>query len=155
MKLLDMNDEKFFREIKACLGVVKYKLGAKPGLHDEPGIDFKLSDCSGFVRWLLFKGTDGKTTLPDGSWIQETWCDNEGFNKNPYASVADNKDDYLRVAFIKAYRGKVGHIWLIHNGKTIECYGGVGVGRRPWNTKTLLKEVSDCYTIAKIFDNHV
>jgi hypothetical protein len=133
--------------MKACFGVVKYRLGSKPKLGTMPGVYFKTSDCSGFVGWLLYGASHGKVTLRTGSWYQRKWCDDEGFKKVKYSEVAKLKDSRLRIAFIRPESGKIGHVWLVINGQTIECYGGHGVGRRPWDTKVLMDNVSDCYVL--------
>jgi hypothetical protein len=49
---------------------VKYRLGSKPKFGAVPLRDFKTSDCSGFVRWILFGASDGRVKMEPGSWHQ-------------------------------------------------------------------------------------
>ena len=136
--------------MNACFGKVKYKLGAKAGLHATPGEDFTKIDCSGFVRWLLFQCGNGFAAIPDGSWNQWEWCKREGFKESTYdKNGAGLCDSRLRIAFIRAKPGSSGHIWLIINGQTIESYSPVGVKRRPWNYKTLKNNVAAVYVLTE------
>jgi hypothetical protein len=133
--------------MNSSFGEVKYELGTKPSFGAKPEIDFKTADCSGFVRWLLYGASNGKVRIALGSWYQHKWCKDEGFKHVVYSEVAGLKDSRLRIAFIEAHGGKVGHVWLTINGQTIECYGGHGAGRRPWDTPVLLNNVSACYVL--------
>lgn len=133
--------------MKACFGVVKYRLGSKPKLGTMPGVYFKTSDCSGFVRWLLYGASHGKVTLRTGSWYQHKWCDDEGFKKVKYSEVAKLKDSRLRIAFIRPEDGKIGHVWLVINDQTIEACAGRGACRRKWDTPILINNVDATYVL--------
>ena len=139
----------FFDAFGACLGKVKYHLGAKPMIGGVPGYDCTISDCSGFVRWILAYsvGVSKSLILPMGSWQQSEWCKSQGFKKVSYKEVAGLKDSRLRIAFIAPDGSLHGHVWFIFNGMTMECYGGVGVGRRKWDVDVLLKNVDSCYVL--------
>ena len=134
--------------INAAIGVVKYRLGAKPALSVKPGYSgFKVSDCSGWVRWFLYATTpqDAKLLLLPGSWHQQEWC-KKNLELCPYSDCG-KLDGVIRIAFINP-AGKVpGHVWLVSNGLTIESYGGRGVGRRAWNERVLLGGVNACYVL--------
>lgn len=134
--------------MNASFKTVKYKYGAKPKLGAIAGVDFHESDCSGYVRWLLYGATHGKIKLASGSWHQQQWCKK---NLTPVAySTAQLKDSQLRIAFIPTAKNQVGHVWLVASGQTIECYGGHGAGRRPWNTPVLKNNCKSCYIVGKM-----
>ena len=128
---------------KTTDGHIKYKLGAKCKI-DADSSEIKAIDCSGFVRWLIYRisGFD----IDDGSWIQRRYLDTMGFTYCNYADCA-KLDDKLRIAFINPEDGKAGHVWLVVNGMTIESYGHNGPGRRPWNTRTLKSKVDYCFVL--------
>ena len=131
--------------IKCSVGRAKYRLGAKPKMEAIPGTPgFLVADCSGYVRWLLYNL--GVRDVPDGSWNQERWCITKKFKPTDYSN-AGLRDDRLRIAFISPKAGTPGHVVLVINAQTIESYGGVGTGRRPWNTPVLLKRVDACYVL--------
>ena len=132
--------------VKECfahtVGRVKYKLGAKPALGSD-STTFVLSDCSGFVRWALDRAS---LTLPDGSATQHEWCaahlpevryKDAGTSANPAR---------LFIAFIAPGKG-IGHVWLLYEGKSLECSGHRGVNSRPWDTPVLARNVSACYEL--------
>ena len=147
--VLPISRDKLIAAMTPCFGKVKYQLGSKPALTAAPGT-FTKSDCSGFFRWLLRWSSVDKSTLaitaPDGSVNQLKWARDMGFRKCPYADCA-KADGILRAAFIKARGSRAGHVWLVISGKTIECYGGVGVGRRDWNAAVLKNNVCACFEI--------
>jgi len=133
----------------ACLGKVKYHLGAKPTIGGVPGYDFTKSDCSGFVRWILAYSVSVSKSLvlPMGSFHQHEWCKSGGFKSVIYKDVAKLNDSRLRIAFIAPDEGHHGHVWLILNGRTMECYFDYGVGRRKWDCDILLHGVDACYVL--------
>lgn len=126
----------------------KYRLGNKPHL-DKTITEWATSDCSGYVRWLLYQVADSHPKIPLGSWNQAEWCRGEKFKLTSYEKHAGLKDNRLRIAFIKPKLGKSGHVWLILNGYTIECYGGHGCGRRPWDTPVLYDNVYACFVLTE------
>lgn len=128
-------------------GHIKYSLGAKPKMSAAPE-DIKTSDCSGFVRYLLYNATNGviNCSPSGGTWWQNKWCKDNSLEVVEYATAADN-DGWLRIAFIHGGKSKIGHVWLILGGKTIECHGGKGANRRPWDTKVLKDGVDVCYKL--------
>jgi cell wall-associated NlpC family hydrolase len=146
---LDVDRAELIRLMSPCfrlLTKIRYSLGAKPRMGAVPGVGFKKADCSGFIRWLINGATFGKDAdMPDGSWFQHKWA-KERFREVPYAECA-RMDSKLRIAFIPTKNGRVGHVWLCVNGRTIESYGGHGAGRRPWNTPVLLNQVTACYVL--------
>ena len=145
MRTIDFDNDVLIDRIKRTTdGHIKYKLGAKCDILAKPE-EIKRIDCSGYVRWLIYQisGLD----IGDGSWNQRVKIDKLGFKRTAY----DNCrliDGHLRIAFINPEDGKAGHVWLVKNGNTIESYGGKGPGRRPWNNRTLKRNVDYCFVLA-------
>lgn len=111
---------------------VRYRLGAKPLAGDGT---FLRSDCSGFVGWLLYFATGGTVDLCGlGTYHQSEWF-RQAALKVSTVEAGRLDDGAVRVAVMLASpsRGRfVGHIAIIYQGVTLECYGGVGVGSRAW-----------------------
>jgi hypothetical protein len=132
-------------------GHIHYGFGAKAALGASPA-SIHAIDCSGFVRYLMYQATNGHLTMPDGSWIQQEWCDHRKLKAVTYSSTAAN-DPILRIAFLPPtthhHHHHAGHVWLILGGQTIESHGGAGPSRRPWNTPILLNNVQHCYELAR------
>lgn len=147
MKTIEVSVSRFIELTFDASGKVKYLLGAKPSLADVSEVKFTLSDCSGWVRWLLNAASGGVVLIPDGSSRQNDWCRAQRFKITDYRKNASWKDGRLRIAFMPASAGRPGHVWLIFNGRTIECCGGRGVCRRVWNTRSLLSRVTVCYVL--------
>jgi hypothetical protein len=129
-------------------GHIKYHLGSKPALTAKPE-DITQSDCSGFVRYLMYNATGGSLDIGGGggTWWENKWCQDQHLEEVAYADAA-NIDGRLRIAFIHGGKGKIGHVWLIYCGQTIECHGGKGADRRPWDTAVLKNGVDVCYNLA-------
>jgi cell wall-associated NlpC family hydrolase len=139
---------------------VPYGFGSKPSnLKLTPAellIDRKAPkgiDCSGFVRWLLYRASNGKVKIPDGSWNQRdhfrALADVAHLPASAYAACGKT-DGIVRVAgFVRSAKVSVGHIWLVHDGQTIESHGGKGINRRPWNQSSLVRLATWCYPLAR------
>lgn len=127
---------------------IKYLLGGKLRMGSDPP-SANVVDCSGYARWLIHGATHGKVLMPDGSWYQQEWCKAQGFKRTDYNHCALS-DSRLRIAFINTKPGKVGHVWLVINGQTIESYGGHGAGRRPWDAPVLKNGVNACYVLTDV-----
>ena len=147
---------------KQVLQGIKYRLGGKaPSLNSSPPALESGIDCSGIVRLLLFQSTDGALKIPDGSWNQKDWCQ-ENLEKVPYSRALSPEQNELFIAFITPRvngAGKIGHVWLIAQrdgdkmGETMESYGGHGIGSRNANTGVLTRLVSACYRIPTVEKN--
>jgi len=131
-KTIAVDRVELIRCMNACNGV-KYHLGSKPAFNETPMVDFKTSDCSGYVRWLLYQTTGGEVELPAGSWYQEEWARDLPLKATGFTNCG-LRDNRIRLCFLQANAGEERHVWLCVNGQTIECCGGRGVCRRPWNT---------------------
>jgi hypothetical protein len=113
---------------------VTYGLGSKvPFFKAKPGVDFTKVDCSGFVREAIREATTPMVPFPDGSVVQHDWLISKHFKKTTVASgkLTDGK---VRIAFLSPAdtSSHIGHVVLIHNGRTLESHGGVGPDSRPW-----------------------
>lgn len=113
---------------------VTYGLGAKIKAGQVPGKDFKAVDCSGFVRETIRRSTSLGGAFPDGSVVQHDWIKAKGFEKVDRAT-GGSSDGLVRIAFLspKDAKSGIGHVVLLHGGKTLESHGGVGPNTRPWS----------------------
>jgi cell wall-associated NlpC family hydrolase len=109
-------------------------------------------DCSGFVRYVLFRVCD-IALAQDGSWHLNEWCKSYLQSEAEY-KCASQMDGIIRVGYFAHPKGKPkhdGHIWLILNGWTMESHGGHGrhggPHRRRWNTKVLTHNVEHSYVL--------
>lgn len=129
---------------RKCAGRVKYRLGAKPRLGMQ-STDIERSDCSGYVRYLLDRCG---ISIPDGSQNQLAWAEKNLRKLGKYADVEYAKNDSrLFIAFLRVTpKRKVGHVWLVLKGQSIESCSSLGVGSRPWNHRAL-KSCADCFEI--------
>lgn len=117
---------------------VKYKWDSKPSLGLESW-QVKTADCSGYIRYLLYRASNRQLVTPEGSVeIHELFS---GLLTPCEFVATKNIDGIVRVSFIPETKDHAGHIWLTLNGHTIECYGGHGAGSRQWNTPILKNEV--------------
>lgn len=143
-----MLDISLFETIyRNCYKRVKYELGAKaPSLNCDTS-KIREIDCSGYVRYCMARlGVE----IPDGSQNQRAWFAAQGFKHSTYnAGGAGREDGLLRVAFASPKPGDAWprHVWFVLNGRTIESYGGVGVGSRKWDDSKLKSIVSACFVI--------
>lgn len=127
---------------------VRYGLGAKAASMSSAPSNISRIDCSGEFRYLAANATDQKLIIPDGSWIQRAWFEKQGLKQVPYSECGKADPDRLFAAFMTAGVngvGRVGHVWWINNGRTLESYGGHGVGTRDWNHGSLVRHVHKCF----------
>lgn len=111
----------------------QYGLGDKVPLDiDSTEIGDHDVDCSGYVRWLVYKGTGSGLVIPDGSYIQHDWVKAKGF-KSSSVENAKRLDGVVRIAFLPPGKiGKIGHVALVYNGRTFESHSGTGPDSRSW-----------------------
>jgi hypothetical protein len=135
---LEVDKNKLVAWVEACLAAnMGYSLGAKAASLACQPMAGHCIDCSGFSRWALYHATYFKTLMPDGSQNQLQWCADQDFKVSDFAST-ENVDNILRIAFHKCDQAeRIGHVWFVLNGKTIESCGGEGPCRRDWNTPVL------------------
>jgi hypothetical protein len=127
-------------------GHIHYGFGAKAAFTTRPE-DIRSIDCSGFVRYFLYRVTDGAIQMPDGSVVQNDWCRRQHLDLVDYDD-AGRMDELVRIAFLPPRHGHAGHVWLIHMGRTLESHGGKGPDRRAWDTQVLADNVQQCYVLA-------
>jgi hypothetical protein len=115
---------------------VRYGLGAKAKPGAVPGRDFQAIDCSGFVRETIRRSTDLGNTFPDGSVVQHDWVKGHDFVEED-RSVGTMQDGVVRIAFLDPHDSGegIGHVVLLHNGKTLESHGGGGPDERNWTVQ--------------------
>jgi hypothetical protein len=115
----------------------QYGFGSKVDISDSSDeVAGEDVDCSGYVRWLLYRATGNKFDIKDGSWIQHDYIKDLGF-KQSTIQAANLKDGALRIAFLapKALGPKAaGHVALILNDRTMESHSGTGPDSRDWDT---------------------
>lgn len=88
-------------------------------------------DCSGYVRYGAYAAG---VTLPDGSQSQRSWCE-DNLQEIHYSDFG-KIDNVLRIAFMTPHQhgvGSIGHVWWGFNARTMESYGGKGVGSHRWD----------------------
>lgn len=120
-------------------------------------------DCSGGVRYIVYKATNGQLILPDGSQDQREQCEEWAaaglIHKVSYRDAAKYMTGRrLFICFIKPGTngcGSVGHVWLLVQGSdghavTLESHGGGGIDSRPWDTHTLINENYSCYELPTV-----
>jgi hypothetical protein len=123
--------------LDACIAAhprVGYGLGAKvpfPGA--VPGKDFRRVDCSGFVREAIRRAEAKNLGFPDGSVVQHDWVRSHHFAADTVAGAGAH-DGIVRIAFLRPQDSpsRIGHVVLIHDGRTLESHGGIGPDSRPW-----------------------
>jgi cell wall-associated NlpC family hydrolase len=127
----------FLQECETSQPRVTYGLGKKIKPGQVPGRDFTKVDCSGFVREAVRRSTDLGSSFPDGSVVQHDWVQKKGFASDTVAS-GSQQDGAVRIAFLSpsATSSGIGHVVLLHNGRTLESHGGVGPDSRPWTGTT-------------------
>lgn len=123
---------------------IKYRLGAKAPALTADTSDYRFLDgidCSGFVRYIIAKATNQRVIVPDGSFNQLAWAQTQGLHQlEKYKDVVYGDPTRLFLCFIKAAdtREGIGHVWLVGKSsekdipRTMESYGGHGIGSRPW-----------------------
>lgn len=144
-----------YRNMKA--NHVSYDLGGKAPKLDMDSHGIEDIDCSGFVRFCIYRATDPHMTIPDGSWMQREWCEAANLHKlSNYRDVCQADPSRLFIAFIPPKSGKAGHVWFVTKAlsknatsqpMTMESHGGVGVNSRPWNTSVLLRNCDAVYEL--------
>lgn len=123
--------------LDACINSnprVTYGLGKKVPFHGaKPGQDFKKVDCSGFVREAIWRATNPPVNFKDGSVVQHDWIRAQGFATGT-REEAMASDNVVRIVFLRQQDSPsgIGHVALVHNGRTIESHGGTGPNSRAW-----------------------
>lgn len=114
---------------------VPYVWGAKAA----PGVDSSEItglDCSGFFQFVMSKQG---IAVPEGSYQQMEWCKAQRLELTTSYRHACCPPSQLWACFAIQEGSRPGHVWLVDDGETMECYGGHGVGSRRWNTAVLTR----------------
>jgi hypothetical protein len=103
---------------------------------------------------MIYRATGGRSTIPDGSQNELDWFLSQAGVDNisqvhPYSVVNLGAASIQFACFIKPHAngcGDIGHVWFVlkplgGDAQTLECYGGVGVGSRVWNSIPLVGEI--------------
>ncbi len=117
---------------------VPYLWGAKARPLSVQAPEIRGLDCSGFVQWAIFHATEHSVLLPEGSVEQHGWFIRGGFKRSSVDACSLN-DGVVRVAFLAPRGEEPGHVMLVLDGATCECYGGHGVGRRTWLSERFMQ----------------
>lgn len=127
---------------------VRYQLGAKfEDIMSEHPIG-NYVDCSGFIRWLVYHGSGKALLLPDGSVRQHTRILQDGFSIRDYSTALLNSNGAVYICFMRPTDSKAGHVWLLHNGQTMESRYGHGIStRKGVYLKFLLRPIY-CYRLS-------
>ena len=137
--------------LAACVArSVGYGLGCKAPAQflDACPPEYRLIDCSGWVRAALANATRMRTLVPDGSVNMNDWCGAQGLKRSNLVSTM-LRDNIVRIAFHRPNDAdNIGHVWLTYNGMTMESWGGHGPGSRPWSTHILKILCTDVYILA-------
>ena len=144
-----IDPEKLRQYLSVCMARgIGYKLGAKADdLAGEPP-DYDHIDCSGWVRAAVAVASHGQTILPDGSVNQNDWCAGQGLKRSTFAACR-LQDGLTRIAFIRpSLKHAIGHVYLARNGRTLESWGGHGLGSRLVSTHILSAETTDAFVLA-------
>jgi len=111
----------------------RYGLGAKAPSLDCDTSAIHAIDCSGFVRYALYRASG--VDIGDGSVQQHDGIELRGFKHSTVAD-AGRRDGAVRIAFLSPAAGRgIGHVMLVLDGETIESHGGVGPDRRVWDAE--------------------
>jgi len=140
-------------------GNVQYGYGRKaPALDCDTSVIVAQGkiDCSGFTRYALAKATAQALIVPDGSQAQREWAEQELGAPHDYRMLNQADPSRLFMCFIKPFEhgcGEVGHVWLTNRLEghdiptTMESHGGGGCVSRPWNYRTLWREVFSAFEL--------
>jgi len=144
-----LDSERMRRYLANCQAKgVSYELGAKADDLLAVPPDYRAIDCSGWVRAAVAVATDGRLILPDGSVNQNDWCAAHDLKRSTFPACR-LQDGLTRIAFIRpSILHRIGHVYLAHNGRTLESWGGHGPGSRPIITHILSAETTDVYVLA-------
>lgn len=122
---------------------VPYVLGAKPPLVDS--VPSRGSDCSGYVRWLVWKATDHRLVLMEGSDGQAQYGE-ETLQKVQYVELARNAHTLqCFLCHMRPPREGFGHIWIVCHGKAYQCSYGAGVNDKDFDAPSLVNRYDDVW----------
>ncbi len=127
---------------------VRYKFGAK---FDSISVEHPMGrrvDCSGYIRWLVLHGSNGELLLPDGSVNQHAFILQQGFPMREYSKALLNASGAVYINFFRPTKILAGHVWLLHNGKTMESHFGKGINSRSGQLLARMGRKVYCYRLS-------
>lgn len=144
-----LDPERLRRYLASCQAKgIGYRLGAKAEDLLAVPPDYSEIDCSGWVRAAVAVATDGRLIMPDGSVNQNDWCEAHDLKRSAYAACR-LLDGLTRIGFVRpSPKHWIGHVYLVHQGRTLESWGGHGPGSRPILSHILNAETTDVYVLA-------
>jgi hypothetical protein len=120
---------------RALQANVPYKWGGKAACLTAPEA-LRGIDCSGYVGWLLAKGSGCQLTGLTGIGTFHLAARMRGYGlKRSSVESGALQDGILRVAvtLTSGDWNQAGHTALIYNGRTLESHGSAGVNSRFWH----------------------
>jgi hypothetical protein len=118
-------------------GKTRYSISRVVDLDAPPDKVLRITQY-GFVQYILYRATRGHLKLPPRPALQVQWCDDilKLPRVNSQSDLQQQAEDPTRLflCIIPGMALKYGtqmHPYLAHSSRTIECYGGQGVGSRP------------------------
>jgi hypothetical protein len=127
---------------------VRYRFGAKfDSIEDEHPIGRSV-DCSGYIRWLVYHGSNKALKLPDGSYVQHTFIQQQGFPIREYRAALLNETGAVYICFLRPAGRLAGHVWLLRNGRTMESHYGKGINSRSGTVLSLMGRKVYCYRLS-------
>jgi cell wall-associated NlpC family hydrolase len=126
---------------------VKYRFGAKFESISEPHPMGHCVDCSGYTRWLVLHGSNGELLLPDGSVNQHAFVLQKGFPIREYSKALLNRSDAVYICFFRPAARLASHVWLLHNGRTMESRWGKGISSRGGSILGFMGRKVYCYRL--------
>lgn len=134
--------------IALTLGV-KYGFGRKFSDIKRIRPTEKKVDCSGMLQWLIYHASGGEVTIADGSVMQRIWFESRGFRPVAYKDALRYADpSRVFICFIRPVGPLAGHVWLLKAGRTMESYGGHGIGSLSGHNLYRKMRCKDCFEIA-------
>ena len=118
---------------------------AKNGGLGTDSINIVGLDCSGFTQFAIYRGTEGKVVVPEGSVEQRDWASTHLKLAGSYNAV--NNGEGLYWSFFAPHGDRPGHTWMTRQNWTRESKGGIGIYSRPWNHPTLVRRVEATYIL--------
>jgi hypothetical protein len=132
----------------AVLWGVRYKFGAKFSNFKELHPIGRYVDCSGFMRWLVYHGSDGKLSLVDGSVNQHSQIQQLGFPVREYSEALYSRTGAIYICFFRPTQYLAGHVWLLSDGMTMESHYGKGISTRSGRILALMGRKVYCYRLS-------
>ncbi len=127
---------------------VRYKFGAKFSNPRELHPIGHYVDCSGYIQWLVYQGSDGQLLLPDGSVNQHAEILRLGFPIRDYGAALRDTTGAVFINFFRPSVRLAGHVWLLSGGRTMESHFGKGIDSRSGKLLAFMGRKVYCYRLS-------